>query len=345
MHLIPFALILLSLASGLPLNAQHDYSHNNSVSPSPLPTQSHYLPNKSSSLLPLNTPQDYSHNNPVSPRPLQTKYHYLSNKNSIDTALLSQYTADSDTIAANRTPQQNQHIHHTSTPTTEKRWFFLHAGIGYYATGADWSQRYPTHLSVPLSVEYSHRSDWSFGADYSIFLGSNVNDQNLYGEMVNDSGLLLDMNGFPAVIRTYQRGFSTRVFVLKNWILYKHRNSRVLLQTGGGVGYYQHYTKFTFDVDQVPQIDGNFQGGYNRHTQGTQLFEQVKIQYINNDAISFSLGFEAGQGNGSRLHPYDFAQQKMQTQRVRDTYIGGVFSIMIPINFRDRISEVDYYME
>ncbi len=231
------------------------------------------------------------------------------------------------------------------TNSQEKRWFFLHAGLGYFKTGGDWAQRYPTHLSVPLAIEYSHRSNWSLGADFSFFLGSNVNEEGLYGNMTNDSGVLIDMNGFPAVIRTYQRGYSTRVFALKNWILARSRNSRLLLQTGGGIGYYTHYTKFTFDIDQLPQIDGNFQGGYNRHTQGTQLFEQIRLQYINNDAISFTLGFEAGQGQGSRLHPYDFATQKSNSGTVTDTYWGGNFSIMIPINYRDRITEVDYYME
>jgi hypothetical protein len=117
------------------------------------------------------------------------------------------------------------------------------------------------------------------------------------------------------------------------------------LQTGGGIGYYTHFTKFTFDLDQVPQIDGDFQGGYNRHTQGTQIFEHIKLQYINNDAISFTLGVEAGQGQGTRLHPYDFATQRANTGKVSDTYFGGVFSIMIPIHFRDRVNEVDYYME
>ena len=227
----------------------------------------------------------------------------------------------------------------------EKRWFFLHAGIGYYTTGGNWAQRYPTHLSVPLGIEYSHRSNWSVGADYSFFLGSNVNTSGIYGPLTSDSGTLIDMNGFPAVIRTYQRGFSTRVFAMKNWILHKSRNHRLLLQTGGGIGYYNHYTKFTFDLDQLPQIDGNFQGGYNRHTQGAQIFEQLKLQYINNEAISFTLGLEAGQGRGTRIHPYDFATQTLNTGNVIDTYIGGVFSIMVPINFRDRVSEVDYYME
>ena len=227
----------------------------------------------------------------------------------------------------------------------EKRWFFLHAGLGYFGTGGDWSQRYPTHLSVPLGIEYSHRSNWSIGAEYCFYLGSNVNQDGIYGSMTDDSGVLIDMNGYPAVIRTYQRGFSTRVFALKNWLLLKSRNSRWLLQTGGGIGYYNHFTKFTFDIDQVPQIDGNFQGGYNRHTQGTQIFEQVKLQYINNDAISFTLGFEAGQGQGTRVHPYDFASQNPNSGKVIDTYIGGVFSIMIPIHYRDRVNEVDYYME
>lgn len=228
----------------------------------------------------------------------------------------------------------------------EKRWFLLHAGIGYFNTSGDWAQRYPTHLSVPLSLEYSHRSNWSVGLDYSFYLGSNVNETGIYGNMTTDSGNLIDMGGYPAIVRTYQRGFSTRVYGLKNWIIHKQKEARWLLQAGGGIGYYNHYTKFTFDLDQVPQIDGVFQGGYNRHTQGTTTFQQVRIAYINNDAISVTLGLEIGQGFGTRVHPFDFATKTSNVgKKVTDHYLGGVFTVMIPINFRDRISEVDYYME
>lgn len=231
-------------------------------------------------------------------------------------------------------------------PEKEKRWFFLNAGIGYHKTAGDWSQRYPTHLSVPVGVEYSHRSSWVLGVDYSFFLGSNVNEDNIYGPITSESGSLIDQNGFPAVVRTYQRGFSIRTYGLKSWILHKTKNARYLIQLGGGAGYFTHYTKFVFDLDQVPQIDGSFQGGYNRHTKGVTAFQQLRFQYINNEAISFSIAFEAGQNAGQRTHPYDFVQQTSTLGKTfYDQYYGGVFTVMIPISYRDRINEVDYYIE
>ncbi len=234
----------------------------------------------------------------------------------------------------------------SDTPSKEKRWFFLNAGIGYHKTAGDWSQRYPTHLSVPLSVEYAHRSCWTIGADYSFYLGSNVNEDNLYGPITAESGSLIDMNGYPAIVRTYERGFSIRAYGLKSWILHKQQNARYLLQIGGGSGYFTHYTRFVFDTDQVPQIDREFQGGYNRHTQGLTIFEQLRLQYVNNDAISFMITLEAGQNRGSRIHPYDFVQQiSTQGKTYYDQYYGAVFTLMIPISYRDRVNEVDYYTE
>jgi hypothetical protein len=231
-------------------------------------------------------------------------------------------------------------------PEKEKRWFFINAGIGYFSTAGDWSQRYPTHLSVPISVEYLHRSSWVLGGDYSFFLGSNVTEDNLYGPMANAEGTLLDMSGYPAIVRTYQRGFSSRVYALKSWILKKEKNARYLIQAGGGLGYVTHFTKFVFDMDQLPQIDREYQGGYNQHFEGLSSFQQLRFQYVNNDAISFHIALEAGQHQGQRIHPYDFATQTSTVGKTyKDQYYGAVFSIMIPIHYRDRISEVDYYVE
>ncbi len=227
----------------------------------------------------------------------------------------------------------------------EKRWFFLHVGIAPFINSGDWAHRYPTSVNVPLSIEYDHRSSFSIGLQYAFLIGSDVNDNELYPGMTDEDDYLIDINGYPAVVRTYQRGFAARAYGLKNWILHKGRDHRWLLQVGAGIGMYEHYTKFAFDVDQVPQIDGIYTEGYAMRTRGPQVSQQLRVQYINNEAISFSLGFEAAQGFGTRTSPYDFSAQKSNQGTYSDNQWGGTFSIMIPIKYSDRISEVDYYMD
>jgi len=227
----------------------------------------------------------------------------------------------------------------------EKRWFFLHVGVAPFFNSGDWANRYPTSVNIPLSFEYEHRSSYSVGVQYSFFVGSDVNDSNIYAGMSNEEGYLIDVNGYPAVVRTYQRGYSIRGYALKNWILHRGRDHRFLLQAGGGFGWYEHYTKFAFDVDQVPQIDGIYAGGYAMRTSGPQASQQLRLQYINNEAISFSLGLELAQGFGQRTSPYDFSTQTRNEGTYNDNQWGATLSIMIPIKYRDRVSEVDYYMD
>ncbi len=230
-----------------------------------------------------------------------------------------------------------------SQKVSAPRWFLLQTSAQYNINGGDWKSRYPAFTSVPLSFEYFHRHKFIVGANYNIYLGSQVNENGLYGNMTNSKNELLDLNGYPAVVRTYMRGFQSGVHALKSYPLKAGSNWH--LQMGGGLGYYRSYTKFVFDENQVPQIDGNYQTGYDRLSAGWYLQEQMRIQYLNNELVSMGLGIHFMQGSSNHLRPYDFANQTPGYQQFTDYSYGANLFITIPIRVSETLPEPDYYVE
>ncbi len=223
------------------------------------------------------------------------------------------------------------------------KWFLLQSAIQYNINGGDWKGRYPAFTSVPLSVEYFHRHKYVVGVNYDVYLGSQVEENGLYGQMVNNNNQLLDQNGYPAVVRTYMRGFQSGVHALKSFPFKAGSNWH--LQMGGGLGYYRTHTKFVFDEDQVPQIDGNYTAGYDRLSAGWYLQEQIRIQYLNNDLVSIGIGFHTMQGSSKHLRAYDFATQTPGFQQFTDFSYGANAFITIPIRVQETLPEPDYYVE
>jgi outer membrane scaffolding protein for murein synthesis (MipA/OmpV family) len=123
------------------------------------------------------------------------------------------------------------------------------------------------------------------------------------------------------------------------------KEARWSLQLGGGVGYTRHYTKFNFDLDMVPQLEEEYLGGYDRLTAGTQIFEQIRFQYLNNSLVSLSAGFEFLQGFTKHQRAYDFTTRSPQNQGYFDLGFGAFIGVIIPIKLGQTSASEEYYID
>lgn len=235
----------------------------------------------------------------------------------------------------------------SSSKFEEKSWILMHVATSYNVNSGDWASRYPAYTSLPLRVEYYHRNKFTLGADFNFYLGSQVNSVGMFPDMTDNDGSLRDNNGYPAVIRYYMRGWSSRIYGLK--IIPLNRNlskeARWTLQLGGGLGYTKHFTKFTFDTDMVPQLEGEYLGGYDRLTTGTQFFEQIRFQYLDNSSVSLAAGFEFVQGLTKQQRAYDFTTRSIPKQSNLDLGIGAFIGVIIPIKLGQTSSTEEYYID
>lgn len=227
----------------------------------------------------------------------------------------------------------------------ENSWILLKAKGAFQWNYGDWKDRYPYFTSIPIEVEYSHQNKWAIGANYAFTLGSQVVTDPLFKGMTNSDGYLLDLNGYPAVIRTYMRGFQSQIYFLKTHIIRSNRSARWLLQYGAGAGYYLNYTKYVFDIDMVPLLERDNLGLFDQRAGGYSTIQKAQLSYLDNNSVSFYIGMEVFQGYGQSLRPYTMgigSNQGIQT----DGSFGLFGGIIIPINVsKQRVETTDYFVD
>jgi len=227
----------------------------------------------------------------------------------------------------------------------ESSWILLKAKGAFQWNYGDWKDRYPYFTSIPIEVEYSHQNKWAIGANFAFTLGSQVVTDPLFKGMTNSDGYLLDLNGYPAVIRTYMRGYQSQLYLLKTHIIRSNRSSRWLIQYGGGVGHYLNYTKYVFDLNMVPLLEENNLGLFDQRAGGFTSIQKAQLSYLDNNSVSFYIGMEVFQGYGKSLRPYTMGVGQNQGTKTDGSF--GLFGgIIIPINVsKQRVETTDYFLD
>lgn len=227
----------------------------------------------------------------------------------------------------------------------ESSWILLKAKGAFQWNYGDWKDRYPYFTSIPIEVEYSHQNKWAIGANFAFTLGSQVVTDALFKGMTNNDGYLLDLNGYPAIIRSYMRGFQSQIYLLKTHIIRSNRSSRWLVQYGAGGGYYLNYTKYVFDLDMVPLLEGKNLGLFDQRAGGFTTIQKGQLSYLDNNSVSFYVGMEVFQGYGKSLRPYTAGIGQNQDPKLDGSF--GLFGgVIIPVNVsKQRVETTDYFLD
>jgi len=233
-------------------------------------------------------------------------------------------------------------------PLIRPNWVSLHLGSGYQVNAGTWSHRYPGTAIFDLGAEYQHKEKWLIGFNYMPYTGRTINTDSLYGGIVGPSQNLFDINGNPAVIRTYLRGYNACLVAGRMWALRESTlsNPRTwTLSMVGGLGYMEHYTKFQFDKGRLPQLENDFTQGYDGYRKGMCFSEQFRIQYINPDVLSFYVGLGANQGMTHATRDWDFGTFSAPKAKQLDLGFNITGGLIIPIIIRKSgvIKDAEYF--
>lgn len=223
---------------------------------------------------------------------------------------------------------------------------FITLGIagGFYFGLSDLANKYPYFTTIPLSVEYQHKQQYILSLDYNIFLGSQVNTYGIFDNIMNANGDIIDINGHPALIKAYMRGYSIRAHWGKNIILKKiNKAASWSLQAGCGIGYTQNHIKYQFDQGRLPQLEGDYASGYDRMAAGWQFAERLRLQYLNNQVFSFFVGLDYTQGVSQNKRPWNFNDNIALPKSIFEQSIGINAGLIIPIRLDVKHNESEYY--
>ena len=195
----------------------------------------------------------------------------------------------------------------------------------------DLNKRFGVNSNIGLTFLQKTKSNFLFGADAHYLFGNSVKEDSLTFNLNNSQGYVIGTDGFPAEIRFLQRGFSFsgKIGVIVP-INSNKPNSGIMLLLSGG--YLQHKIRIDDMNDVVPQIQDEYNKGYDRLAAGLMLSQFVGYLYLDDKRrINFFAGLEFTQGFMQPQRPYYFDTQTIETEQRFDGLVGLRAGWVLPI--------------
>lgn len=205
-------------------------------------------------------------------------------------------------------------------------------GGGIQLPFADMSERFGANGSVGFSYSFKTKSNLLIGAEGSLLFGSNVkNNISLAADIRTLDGFFIDNQGQLAEVLIQERGLDTRLTLGKIFPgLGPNLNSGILVKFG--LGFLQHRIRFEARQNEVPQIEGDAQSGYDRLSNGISISQFVGYhQYGNRNRLNFSVGIEFIEAFTQSRRDYNIDLMRKDTENRLDGLVGIKAIWMIPI--------------
>ncbi len=197
---------------------------------------------------------------------------------------------------------------------------------------ADLADRYGNAFGLGLEVSKKTRTNWLFGVDGTYFFGQEV--KNLYPifkDLITEQGNFIGLNGELAGVEFFSRGYYTGGHVGKIFpIIGPNPNSGLLVKLGAG--YMQNWIYMRMPNVQVPQIQGEYQKGYDRMHGGFALRQQINYMHSSSKrTVNFIIGFEFIEGFTHSLRQFNYDTNLPDLDQKLDAYLGLHFTWFLPV--------------
>ncbi|MBR9860705.1 hypothetical protein GYB22_08135 [bacterium] len=223
-------------------------------------------------------------------------------------------------------------------PTANKGYLFS-VHYGYHTPHGDLADRFIPFNAIGGAIEFKTKSNFQFGLSYDWFYGQKVQDTTLFGNMVGPSGQILDEDGNFTVYRlNIQGNYVTANFGYIFNFNKKHPNSGILFT--GGVGFMQHKIDIQAPELKVPQINGEYEKGYDRLTYGVATRQFLGYQRIlEGRKFRFRAGVELNQGFTQGRRTWNYGPNASGKDQRFDGTFALKFSVILPVYTKDEEDE------
>ena len=196
----------------------------------------------------------------------------------------------------------------------------------------DMSDRFGANGQAGISYHFKTKSNWMFGVEGNLIFGSDVkNSIDLAKEIRTVDGLFIDNQGMLATVLIQERGLDIRAVAGKIIPLFgPNENSGLLLKLGAGL--LQHRIRFEARENEVPQIEGDSQEGYDRLSNGLSVSQFIGYQHFGDkNKINFSIGLEFIEAFTQSRRDYNIDLMMKDDTKRFDGLMGLKASWYIPI--------------
>lgn len=202
--------------------------------------------------------------------------------------------------------------------------------FGAQMPSGDLVQRFGPNLSIGLSFLMKTKKNWVLGVDASYLFGRNVNEDVL-SQLRNETGAVVDNEGFPADIRVTERGFIGQV-VFGRVFKFIGANPNSGLMVNIGLGYMQHRIHFYDAQQRIAAVNGDLVKGYDRLTNGLCVSEFIGYLYLSENRIAnFYFGIESFQGSTQSVRKVNYDTGLPDTETRTDILTGFRLGWILPL--------------
>jgi len=185
-------------------------------------------------------------------------------------------------------------------------------------------------FSLPsLSYDLHHRSGFVFSINGGYMFKDTIKQTGVLNDIEKD-GFLIDGEGQIVNVFLFQRGFTISGKVSKKIAIGSAKN---YLQASFGGGFMQHKILLYSEEFALPQVQGEYEKGYDQLSNGFMLEESLLFMHqpTRKSYILFA-GLRALQGFTQNRRSYNFDIMGPNTTKRQDFSIGFQFGISILFN-------------
>ncbi len=176
-------------------------------------------------------------------------------------------------------------------------------GYGIESPVGEMADRFGNDLNFSLAGERMSPSGWLYGVKFSFLFGSKVKEDVLAPLRLSNGEILGADNAYADVFLR-QRGMYLGAYFGRT-IPLNHTKSGLRITNAFGV--FQHNIRIVDDARSLPQIEGDYQKGYDRLTRGFALRQFVGYHHIGQDRrLNFIVGIELTEGFTKHIRSIDF---------------------------------------
>ena len=217
--------------------------------------------------------------------------------------------------------------------------FFFSPHYTYHIPGGDLKERFREFSSIGLGVDRKFKNNFVLGVDYDWFFGNSVKETGIFSQITGNSGQIIDRNGDFSIIRLNMKG---HLATLNAGYLFNlptdEPNSGILVSAG--VGGMMHKIDFLSSQVTIPQINDEYEAGYDKLTYGISTRQYIGYQYlVNKNRYHFKAGVEFNQGFTQGRRTWDFNANKSGLDKRLDTSIAFKLGIIVPVYTKDAADE------
>ena len=221
--------------------------------------------------------------------------------------------------------------------------FLFTPHIAFHNVGGDMKDRFNNFNSLGMNIDYKFKNNFTIGVDYDWFFGRAVKDNGIFSNISGESGLIIDQNGDFSVINLLIKGNYATVNL--GYLINLPRvqsNSGILIQLGGG--FMQHKIDIFSSQITIPQLNGDYEKGYDQLAYGFATKQFIGYQYlVNHNRYHFRAGIEFNQGYTEGRRTWNFNSNDSGLDKRFDTTTALKFGVIVPIYTKKAEDEEFFY--